>query len=181
METFTELKDFVDNPFFHKQRKESLRRLDINSIDAPIVDVIDGFSRLSYCFTLQSCYGHFLTGDQKDPNNTEPLPASESIATVDYRIAYLALCIEDSGSGRQLFKALRQVTAVDPEYVQFCCAEWFWKDQVNSFALQVEPERFKTKDRCSVSYTEALHIEKVRNEFFAEIRKIVRNRSNEKH
>jgi hypothetical protein len=115
-----------------------------------------------------------------DEKNIEPLPDSEDIAEVEYRIAYIALCIEESGPGRELFSELGEVTAVDPEYIQFCSAEWFWKNQVNSYALQVEPERYKTQDKCSVSYQEALHIEKVRTAFFAEIRRIVQNRLNEK-
>ena len=40
METFTDLKDFVDNPYFHDQRKKCLSKLDIESIDAPIVEDI---------------------------------------------------------------------------------------------------------------------------------------------
>ena len=181
METFTELKDFVENPHFHEQRQRSVNSLDIATIDPPIVEIIDGFSKLPYCFTLQSCYGHFLYSGQKDEKSVDPLPDSENIAEVEYRIAYIALCIEDSESGRQLFSEFRQVPAVDPEYIQFCCADWFWKDRVNSYALQVEPERYKAKDKCSVSFQEALHIEKVRNQFFAEIKRIVQKRSNKKH
>lgn len=181
METYTELKDFVENPHFVEQRQSSVSSLDIATIDPPIVDMIEGFAKLPYCFTLQSCYGHFLYNGQRDQNNIKPLPASEHIAEVDYRIAYIALCIQDSGSGRKLFNEMSEVPAVDPEYIQFCSADWFWKDQVNSYAVQVEPERYKTKDRCSVSYQEALHIEKVRDAFFAEVRRIVQKRLNEKH
>lgn len=181
METFADLKDFVDNPRFHEQRQRSVNSVDMTTIDPPIVEIIDGFYKLPYCFTLQSCYGHFLYSGQKDEKNIDPLPVSENIAEVEYRIAYIALCIEDNESGRQLFNELRQVPAVDPEYIQFCCADWFWKDQVNSYALQVEPERYKTEDRCSVSYQEALHIEKVRNQFFTEIKRIVQKRSNKKY
>ena len=111
MKTFTELKDFVDNPHFHEQRQTSVNRVDMTTIDLPIVEVIDDFSKLPYCFTLQSCYGHFLYSGQKDKKNIEPLPASEDIAEVEYRIAYIALCIENSESGRQLFSELRQVPA----------------------------------------------------------------------
>jgi hypothetical protein len=180
VETFTELKDFVDNPHFNKQRQRSLRSLDLETIDPPLVDIIDGFSKLPYCFTLQSCYGHFLYPDQKNEKNIEPLPDSEEIAEVEYRIAYIALCIEDSGQGRELFSTLSEVASIDSEYIQFCSSDWFWKDQVNSFALQVEPDQYKTKDKCSVSYQEALHIEKVRNQFFNKIRGIVQKRLNEK-
>ena len=145
-------------------------------IDVPIIKIINGFNKLPYCFTMQSCYGHFLYSGQKDPHNLAPLPVTKTLARVEYRIAYIAFCIENSDSGRRLFEALEGITVIDPKNIQFCCADWFWKDQVNSYALQVEPERYKTKDRCSVSYQEALHIEKVRNQFFAEIKRIVQNR-----
>ena len=181
METFADLKDFVVNPRFYEQRQRSIDSVDMATIDLPIVEIIDGFSKLPYCFTLQSCYGHFLYSGQKDEKNIEPLPVSEDIAEVEYRIAYIALCIEDSESGKRLFNELRQVPAVDPDYIQFCSADWFWKDQVNSYALQVEPDRYKTKDRCSVGYQEALHIEKVRKTFFAEIKRIVQKRLNKRH
>ena len=75
-----------------------------------------------------------------------------------------------------MFNELNQVPVIDPDFIQFGCAEWFWKDCVNSYALQVEPERYKTKDRCTVSYQEALRIEKARNEFFAEIKRIITDR-----
>jgi len=94
------------------------------------------------------------------------LPVKDTIAKVEYRIAYIALCIENSLLGRVLFNALNKITAIDPENVQFCCADWFWKRQVNSYALQVEPDRFKRKDTAVLDYKEALHIEKIRNEFF---------------
>lgn len=181
METFTDLKDFIDNPHFNKQRQRSLRSLDLETLDSPLVEIIEGFSNLSYCFTLQSCYGHFLYSGQKNEKNIEPLPDSEDIGEVEYRIAYIALCLKDNPPGRELFSELSEVTALDSEYIQFCCADWFWKDQVNSYALQVEPERYKTQDRCLVSYKEALHIEKVRTAFFAEIGRIVQMRLDEKH
>lgn len=180
METFTGLKDFVDNPHYLEQRQKSLRSLDMSTIDVPIVEIIDNFAKLSYCFPLQSCFGHFLYNNQKDEKNCEPLPDSGDIACVEYRIAYLVLCFQDSDEGRQLVNELSKVPAMDPDAIQFGCAEWFWKDYLNSFALQVEPERYKTKDRCSLSFPEALHIEKIRNEFFVEIRKIVQKRLNEK-
>ena len=88
METFTNIKGFVDNPYFHDQRKKYLSKLDIESIDAPIVELISGFAKLDCCFTLQSCYGHFLHNSQKNPYNIEPLLASNSISNVEYKIAY---------------------------------------------------------------------------------------------
>jgi len=146
-------------------------------MDAPVIPTINGFSKLPYCFTLQSCYGHFLHRDQRDSNNIEPLPISESISDVQYRIAYIALCIQNSDLGRALFHDLRRIPAMDPEYIQFGCGEWFWQRQVNSYALQVEPRRYRTKDRITVDYHEALHIERIRNGFFDELNRIVQERA----
>ena len=174
METYTEPKEFVENPHYQVQRQQSLCDLTDNIIDIPIVEIINGFNKLPYCFTLQSCFGHFVYNRQKDPYNLESLPNKDSMAKVEYRIAYIALCIENSNSGRGLFEALKGITTIDPETVQFCCAEWFWKKQVNSFALQVEPERFKRKDKAMLAYMEALHIEKIRNEFFARLEDLLK-------
>lgn len=124
-------------------------------IDTPIVELINGFNKLSYCFTLQSCYGHFVYNGQKDTHNLDPLPAKEIITPVEYRIAYIAFCIENSVSGRGLIEALKEVVAIDPENIQFCCAEWFWEKQINSYALQVEPDRFKDKDTAIIDFKEA--------------------------
>jgi len=172
METFKVIKDFVDNPHFYEQRQESLNELDLTMIDAPILEIIKGFSKLPYCFTLQSCYGHFLHHNQRDSKNIEPLPVSDNIKKVEYRIAYIALCIENSELGIKLFHDLSKIAAINTEYIQFGCGDWFWNRQVNSYALQVEPKRFMTKDKVTVEYDEALHIEKVRNKFFDAIKKI---------
>ncbi|MCD4796784.1 MAG: hypothetical protein K8R49_06425, partial [Candidatus Cloacimonetes bacterium] len=138
METFTEFKPLVDNPHFHQQREKALYQLDINIIDAHIKELIKAFSDLPYCFTLQSCYGHFLYDDQKNPNNIEPLPELDKISQVEYRIAYIALCIRNNEQGRTFLQELKKIPAIDPDYVQFGCADWFWEQQVNSYVLQVE-------------------------------------------
>jgi hypothetical protein len=166
LETFTELKDLSENPHYQAQKQKILCNLTDDMIDMPIIDLIKGFNKLPYCFTLQSCYGHFVYNSQKNTHNLEPLPVKGAIAKVEYRIAYIAFCIENSLFGRELFEVLKKITAIDPDNVQFCCAEWFWKRQVNSYALQVEPDRFKRKDTAIVDFKEALHIEKIRNEFF---------------
>jgi len=173
LETFTELKEFVANPRFNEQRQQSLSQLNIHQIDSPIVDVVSGFAKLPYCFTLQSCYGHFLHTHQKNDYNIDALPIADSIVNVDYRIAYIALCIENSSSGKTLFEDFRRIPETDPEYIQFGCAEWFWERQVNSYALQVEPRRYMTKDKVRVGYQEALHIERVRNGFFDQLNKLL--------
>jgi len=177
METFTEFKPLVDHSLYQVQREKSLRRLDINTIDTPIIEIINSFAKLPFCFTLQSCYGHFVHKKQKNPKNVEPLPGSDDISNVVYRIAYIALCIQKDDCGKTLLQKLINIPLIDPEYVQFGCAEWFWKKQVNSYALQVEPKRYKTKDKVSISYKEALHIEKIRNKVFMELKKIIQGLS----
>jgi hypothetical protein len=173
METFAKPKEFVENPHFRDQRQRMLASLSDDMLDAPIIDLINGFNRLPYCFTLQCCYGHFVHDLQKDPYNLEPLPATDVVRSVEYRIAYIAFCIENSIPGRMFREALNDVRHIDPENIQFCSATWFWKRQVNSYALQVQPDRFKDKDKSTLEYHEALRIEKVRNAFFAQLRALL--------
>ena len=144
-------------------------------IDLPIVNLINGFNDLPYCFTLQSCYGHFVYNGEMDRHNLDPLPVKGIAAKVEYRIAYVAFCIENSASGRSLFAALKEITIIDPKNIQFCCAEWFWKKQINSYALQVEPDRFRSKDTAIIDFKEALHIEKTRNTFFVRLYELLEN------
>ena len=177
METFIEPKELVENPDYMKQRKKTLRKLKEDMIDKPIVEVVKGFNKLPYCFTLQSCFGHFLYASQKDPYNIDPLPVADSITTVEYRIAYIAFCIENGGPGKDLMKDLNGITLIDSNNIQFCSAGWFWEQQVNSYALQVEPEKFKNKDTAVLDYKEAVHIEKTRNKFFAELHKLLEKKS----
>jgi hypothetical protein len=175
LETFTAPKALVNNPHYRDQRQKDLTSLNDVVIDEPISELINAFNKLPYCFTLQSCYGHFIYSGQSDPHNLEPLPLTDTIAEVEYRIAYIAFCIENSNLGRMFFDALREITDIDPENIQFCCAEWFWKRQINSYALQVEPDRFKFEDKVVLDYKEALKIEKVRNEFFVRIKELLKN------
>jgi len=174
LETFTEPKELTENHHYKRQREKTLASLTDSMIDEPIIEIINGFNKLPYCFTMQSCYGHFLYNSQSEPQNLDPLPISKTIRRVEYRIAYIALCIENSDSGKSLFKALRKIPDADSENIQFCCAEWFWKRQVNSYALQVEPDRFKCEDKAMLDYQEALKIEKIRNEFFIQLKELLR-------
>jgi hypothetical protein len=175
LETFTEQKELAENPHYQSQRQNILRDLTDDIIDTPIIDLINGFNKLPSCFTLQSCYGHFIYNGQNDPHNLEPLPIKGTITKVEYRIAYIAFCIENSPLGRELFEVFKEIPAIDLENVQFGCAEWFWKRQVNSYVLQVEPDRFKRKDIAILDYKEALHIEKIRNEFFIRLCELLEN------
>ena len=174
METFTKLKELVENPHYQAQRQKSLAGLSDGMIDVPIIELINAFNKLPYCFTLQSCYGHFIYDGQNDSDNLEPLPITDTITRVEYKIAYICLCTENSVLGRGLLEDLNDITAIDPENIQFCCAEWFWERQVNSYALQVQPDRFKHKDRAILDYGEALHIEKIRNDFFVQLQELLK-------
>ena len=176
METFSAPKAFCANPDFGLQREKQLKALEAAEVDAPVVDIISALNSLPHCFTLQSCYGHFLYPGQEDPHNLEPLPAMGGAARVEYRIAYVAFCIDAGAPGRRLRDALGEIPTIDPEYIQFGSAEWFWERQVNSFALQVEPDRFKHQDKAVLGWEEALRVERIRNVFFDHIRGLLRIR-----
>ena len=177
LETFTEIRGLLENPLYQDQRQKSLVGLSCGMIDVPIAGLILALNKLPYCFTLQCCYGHFIYKGQTDSHNMAPLPITDTITRVEYRIAYICLCIENSDSGRGLLEDLSEITAIDPENIQFCCAEWFWERQINSYALQVQPDRFKHKDRAKLDYREALHIQKIRNAFFDQLQELIHRRS----
>jgi hypothetical protein len=166
LQTYIKPKELVSNPGFVKQRSAALAGLTDSMIDAPIINIVKGFNNLPYCFTLQCCWGHFLYDGHWDPHNLDPLPDSGQISRVEYRIAYIAFCIENSDAGRMLIRSLKDITHLDPDNIQFCSARWFWRRQVNSYALQVEPDRFKHEDKTILDYREALYIEKLRNQFY---------------
>lgn len=173
METFIAPREFVDNPEYSRQRQRQLATLDLATVDAPLRYLIAGFATLPYCFTLQCCYGHFLTASSDDRHNLKPLPRSSSPARVENRIAYVALCIERSLAGKRLRDEFAAVPAIDPEYVQFGSATWFWDRQVNSYALQVEPRRFRTRDVVQVDATEALRLQDTRDRFFNNLNRLL--------
>ena len=162
----------VEDPRYLQERRATLAALDLESIDAPIRDVVSAFAPLPHCFTLQSCSGHFVCTPDQDPHTLDPVPLRQP-GSVRYRIAYLAVCIESSRSGRALLESLRDVTAIDPDYVQFGSAGWFWERWVNSYALQVEPRRCMAKDEAVLQVGEALRVQHTRDLFFSELRKLV--------
>jgi len=57
--------------------------------------------------------------------------------------------------------------------VQFGSVSWFWKEWPNSYALQVEPRRFMTRDEVVLAASEALHLQRTRDRFFAEVREVL--------
>jgi hypothetical protein len=172
METFAQPRQFVDNPRFVRERDQALSRLALEEIDAPIREIIAGLAELPYCFTLQSCYGHFVYAAQPERHNLGPVP-DHDVGPIEYRIAYLALCIENSERGERFRAALAQIPEIDPEYVQFGSPGWFWQRHVNSYALQVEPARFSNQDVAIIEYQEALHVQEVRDRFFDRIAELV--------
>ncbi len=174
METYTAPKELVVNPHYQVQRKKNIGDLTDSMIDKPLIEIVNALNKLTYCFTIQCCFGHFLYKDQMHSHNIEPLPVTNGIEKVEYRIAYIAFCIENNDAGKLLLERLKGVTIIDPKNIQFCCAEWFWNRQVNSYALQVEPDRFKNKDSVMLDYKEALCVEKIRNDFFPHIHELLK-------
>jgi hypothetical protein len=177
METFRNSLALIDNTGFAKQRIKALKALKPGMIESPIFDMIEKLNQLPHCFTLQCCYGHFLYKGQDDTYNLEPLPNKQSIDDVHYKIAYIALCVENSQAGVNLLNQLSKVSNIDPKNIQFGSADWFWQRQVNSYVLQVQPERLKHLDKMTLTYKEALVIEKTRNRFYNEMETLLSNLS----
>lgn len=174
METFAAPREFVDNPRYSEEREGALAALDLDSIDEPIVDIIAGFAAIPHCFTLQSCYGHFVCATGQDPHTLDPIPPGYA-GPVRYRIAYVAFCLENSPRGRALRESLARVPAFDPAYVQFGTPDWFWHQRlaVNSYALQVEPIAHQLKDEAILEPEEARYTERIRDRFFTELRAVL--------
>lgn len=160
------------NPRFFQDRKETVAALDLGSIDEPIVDIVSAFAELPYCFPLQSCFGHFVCVPEQDVHTLAPIPTGYA-GPVRYRIAYIALCIENSRYGQILRESLAEIPAADPAYIRFGSADWFWERFVNSYILQVEPEGHMGKDEVILEATEARHVQMVRDLFFEELRNLV--------
>ena len=172
METFTKARDLVYNRGFVRARQKSVAELDLSCIDAPITDIVEGFNLLPHCFTLQCCYGHFICLPEQGPHNFDPIPpAFSGLAT--YRIAYIALCLEYSRRGQALLQSLARITAVDPDFVQFGSADWFWERCTNSYAIQVEPKAHMLKDEAILGPAEAVQTQAARDIFFGEIRALL--------
>jgi len=172
METFAPAQPFVHNPGYRDDCQQVKAAIDLNAVDVPIRALITALNQLRYCYTLQCCYGHFLHARQSNPHNLERLPAND-IGPVHYRIAYLALCLENSTPGIRLRSYLERVPEVGAGYIQFGSPKWFWEQSPNSYALQVEPERFCELDAATIKYQEALHVQNIRDRFFKRLAEIV--------
>ena len=171
METYTACKSFVDAPDFKENRRYALDNLEVDSIDLPLVPLIQKINRLPYVFSLQCCHGHFLSKDSKEMNILESLEAETS---VKYRLAYIAVCMENNFSGRRFQQKLMTIPRIiNRDKVQFCSAQWFWDQWPNSYAIQVMPERFKTFDCARIRSAEARQIAKIRDACFSHIDELV--------
>jgi len=175
METFAPPREFVRHARYRADRRTALAALDLSAIDTPIVDVVEGFAALPHCFTLSCCHGHFICSPDQDPRSLEPVPPGHP-GLIRYRIAYLALCIEDSPHGHVLRESLARVPAIDPDTVQFGSPTWFSRrwPRFNCYALQVEPARFMDKDEAMLEHEEAVRVQRTRDRFFAELRTLLR-------
>ena len=173
METFTREKPFVFNPGYLQDRLDTITALDLKSIDKPIVDIVAALAELAHCFPLQSCCGHFVCRPGQGLHTLEPIPEGFA-GPVRYRIAYIALCIENSRPGRALRESLAEIPEIDSACIQFGSADWFWKQFPNSYVLQVEPADYQEKDEATLEVSEAIHLQVVRDQFFDELRNVLR-------
>ncbi len=176
MKTFAPPREFQSNTEFQHTRLSVLSKLNQVDIDPPIKDLIYAFADLPHCFTLQSCHGHFVCGPDDAHDNNDPIPAGYT-GKVNYRIAYVALCIENSERGHALRDALSLLTEIDTNYVQFGSPGWFWDQWINSYTLQVEPKNQQFADVAQLDVTETRQVEHVRDIFFQQLRQLVEQES----
>jgi hypothetical protein len=177
MQTFTAEKTLAENPDFEQQRAEAHHQLqdliEAQEIDPPLVPLLSRFMAVPHCFTIQSCYGHFVHQREPDIKNTTRLgPYAESITCVEYRLAYMAFVVRNASAGQSFLRDLRGMPALDRDYVQFGCAEWFWARQVNSYVVQIEPAWGRDKDSLEVDISVALRLEDIRDRFFDQLHDI---------
>ena len=164
METFIPIQPFAPNPDFSAQRDAALAGLERAEIDPPLAGIVRALNRMPHCFTLQCCCGHFVLPGQEDERRLATLPARfEGVEQVEWRIAYVALCLEHSPAGRGLLGQLGRICKLDPGNIQVGSARWFWERQVNTFVLQVEPQRFQHLDRVWLPWDQARAVQKARD------------------
>jgi hypothetical protein len=164
METYTEYNSFTHNPNFKADRQIALDNLDCNLIVPPLLKLLKEINRLPCLFTLQCCHGHFLKKDGKEISNLELLETNER---VKYRLAYIAICLENSFSGKNFRQKLMSIPlSINQDMIQFCSAQWFWEQWLNTYALQVISKKYKDRDTAQLECAEAKEIEKVRDDFF---------------
>ncbi len=131
--------------------------------------------RVPSCFTAQCCFGHFVHEQQPDIENLVlPSCYQSTLENVHYRLAYLTICIQDSPGGREMYADVEALTSLNPDYIQFGSADWFWERLINTCCIQIEPCRMKTEDSGMISMNEALLIERLRPIFFTRLAAVIR-------
>lgn len=173
METFTKARPLVENPNFAGQREAALRALADADLDEPLKDLIADLNRRPCCFTLQCCWGHFLTPDEAD-EHTLAAPPARGKAELDYKLAYVAFCVSDDDEGRALRDEIRGLVDAEPRFVQFGSADWFWERQVNSYAIQVAPRNRRKRDRMILDGKQARLLAHARTRMFREFAELLR-------
>ena len=179
METFTHAKPFTRHPGYAADREKAHRELAEEmirgSIDTPLLPLIREWIPIHHCFTVQCCFGHFVHDLEPDTENLVPPSRYKGkIETVRYRLAYVAVCIQNNSHGKEMFADLEDLAADNPDYIQFGSADWFWERLVNTYCIQLEPERLKNADSGVITLDEALHLETLREHFFQRLAGIVR-------
>ena len=172
METFTDARALVRNDGYEADRLEALAALDLSAVDPPILDVVEAFRPLPHCFTLQCCYGHFLTTAGRDEHSLEPVPTVSAAPSATGSRTWPSASTADD-RGRALLERLSRVPEIEPAHVQFGSADWFWDQWPNSYVLQVEPALHRFKDRAVLTAGEAMQTQRVRDRFFDELRRIL--------
>ncbi|HII99788.1 MAG TPA: hypothetical protein HA272_11185 [Methanoregula sp.] len=181
METFTPPRPFVPHVGYQQDRDRSLRGLEQEirngTIDPPILPLVKECIPITHCFTVQCCYGHFVHQLEPDPENLIPVThyrdRKEEIEPIRYRIAYLALCIEDIPAGHTMYADLQEMADRNPVFIQFGSADWFSERMPNTYCIQLEPERMKTEDSGLVTWEEASRIEELKMPFFTNVTEIL--------
>ena len=178
METFTLPPPFAAHPGYRNDRERSIAELAAeigrNALDPPLLPLVRECIHIPHCFTVQCCYGHFVHALAPDPENLVPISAfSGDTGPIRYRVAYLALCLRDNPAGHRMYAYLQEMAGRNPAFVQFGSADWFLERMPNTYCLQLEPELMKTKDSGTVSWDEALMIEKRREPFFLQLMTIM--------
>ena len=179
METYTPAKSFVTHPEFQSERLAALNGLDISLVDLQLTSLMKNLNRLPYLFTLQCCHGHLFTADNKEITDFEGFNGSDE---VEYRLAYIAFCIENSPLGKSFMEELKQVPSrLEEHTVHFGSAQWFWDQWVNSYILQVMPLRFKDQDKAVLNLPEAKRIIALRDTFFSTMSALVASLVQQSH
>ena len=181
METFTPPRPFVPHPDYERDRAQAHRdlRQEIvkDAIDSPLLLLINASFTVRCCFTVQCCCGHFVHQLEPDPENlitvTHYRDRKDAIGPIRYRIAYLALCLEDSQGGHEIYSGLEEIAKCNPSFIQFGSADWFSERMPNTYCIQLEPERMKTEDCGPVTWEEAVRIEELRGPFLTDLAEIL--------